>query len=65
MARSAPKAVEMVRKIRDEHAAALEGKSPDEVLAFYRKAGDAARRGAKRRAAARTRSEAPSRRSRR
>ncbi len=35
-------AVELVRKIRDEQAALLEGKSPEEVIDFFRKAGRAA-----------------------
>ncbi len=43
------KAVEMVRRIRDEQARLLEGKSPAEIIAFFRKAGEAARRDAKRR----------------
>jgi hypothetical protein len=43
------KAVEMVRRIRDEQARLLEGKSPAEIIAFFRKAGEAARREAKRR----------------
>jgi len=30
-------AVRMVREIRDRHAAALKGKSADEVAAFYNK----------------------------
>ena len=43
------KAVEMVRRIRDEQAQLLEGKSPAEIVAFFRKGGEAARREAKRR----------------
>ncbi len=35
------KAVEMVRKIRDEQAALLAGKSKQEVIAFFQKAGKA------------------------
>ena len=46
------KAVEMVRRIRDEQARLLEGKSGAEIIAFFRKAGEAARREAKRRQAA-------------
>jgi len=46
------KAVEMVRRIRDEQARFLEGKSPAEIIAFFRKAGEAARREAKKRQAA-------------
>lgn len=37
------RAVEMVRRIRDELARELAGKSEAEIIAFYRKAGDAAR----------------------
>jgi hypothetical protein len=33
----------MVRQIRDELARELAGKSEAEIIAFYRKAGDAAR----------------------
>ena len=40
-------AVEMVRRIRDEQARLLEGKSDAELIAFFKKAGDAARRKAK------------------
>jgi hypothetical protein len=46
------RAVEMVRRIRDEQAAALAGKSEAEVLEFFRKAGEAARDDARKRAAA-------------
>ncbi len=35
-------AVEMVRRIRDRHARILKGKTPTEVIAFYRAAGEAA-----------------------
>lgn len=42
-------AVEMVRRIRDEQARLLEGKSDAEIIAFFKKAGDAARREAKKR----------------
>ena len=42
------RAVEMVRRIRDELAQELAGKSDAEIIAFYRKAGDAARESAKR-----------------
>ena len=41
--------VEMVRHIRDEMAARLEGKSHAEIIAFFKKAGDVARKEAKRR----------------
>ena len=36
------KAVEMVRHIRDEQAQKLKGKSKAEIIAFFRKAGEAA-----------------------
>jgi hypothetical protein len=36
------RAVEMTRKIRDRHARRLSGKTAEEVVAFYRAAGDAA-----------------------
>jgi|GEM_PF-802294 len=49
------KAVEMVRQIRDEQARSLEGKSDAEIIAFFRKAGDAARREAKKRQSTPTR----------
>ena len=42
------KAVEMVRRIRDEQAQLLAGKSEAEIIAFFRKAGEAARQEAKR-----------------
>jgi hypothetical protein len=41
------RAVEMVRRIRDELARELADKSDAESIAFYRKAGDAARASAK------------------
>ena len=37
------RAVEMVRRIRDDLARELAGKSEAEIIAFYRKAGEAAR----------------------
>lgn len=43
-------AVEMVRHIRDEQARLLEGKSGEEIIAFFRRAGKAARQKAKRHA---------------
>jgi hypothetical protein len=46
------KAVEMVRRIRDEQAQMLAGKSEAEIIAFFRKAGEAARQEAKQRDAA-------------
>lgn len=49
MAETKPiQAVEMVRHIRDELARELAGKSDAEIIAFYRRAGDAARESAKR-----------------
>jgi hypothetical protein len=41
------KAVEMVRRIRDEQAQMLAGRSNAEIIAFFRKAGEAAREEAK------------------
>ena len=46
------RAVEMVRQIRDELARELAGKSEAEIIAFYSKAGNAAREAAKRGASA-------------
>jgi hypothetical protein len=43
------RSVEMVRHIRDEMAASLEGMSRAEIIAFFKKAGDVARKEAKRR----------------
>ena len=43
MAKRELRAVEMVRKIRDELGAKLEGKSDDEIIEFLHKAGSAAR----------------------
>lgn len=40
-------AVDFVRKVRDEQAAALEGKSPQEVIGFFAAAAKAAARAAK------------------
>lgn len=53
MERNDIRAVELVRHIRDEQAALLAGKSEVEVLEFFRKAGEAAREDAQRRAAGR------------
>jgi len=39
----------MTRKIRDRHARRLAGKTPEEVIAFYRAAGQAAMDAARRR----------------
>ncbi len=46
-------AVELVRRIRDEQAQMLAGRSRAEIMAFFRKAGEAAREDAKQRRAAR------------
>ena len=43
------RAVEMVRKIRDRQARRLAGKSPEEIIAFYRAAGEEAMQDAERR----------------
>lgn len=51
------RAVEMVRRIRDELARELAGKSDVEIIAFYRKAGDAARESVKRGQPSNTRME--------
>jgi len=51
------KAVEMVRRIRDEQARLLAGKSDTEIIEFFRKAGEAARRKAKKAATSRRRSQ--------
>ena len=40
------RAVEMVRQIRDDLARELAGKSSDEIIAFFNRAGDTARAGA-------------------
>ncbi len=45
------KAVDMVRHIRDEQAKMLEGKSNAEIIAFFQKAGEAARQETERRRA--------------
>jgi len=37
-------AVELVRRIRDEQAKLLQGKSDQEIIEFFRKAGEAAKR---------------------
>jgi hypothetical protein len=50
------KAVEMVRRIRDKQARLLKGKSEGESIAFFRKAGEAARRQGKKRQPASSRS---------
>jgi hypothetical protein len=40
------RAVELVRRIRDEQAQQLAGKSSEEIIAFFRRAGDEARKAA-------------------
>ena len=45
------KAVEMVRRIRDEQGQMLAGKSSQEIIDFFSKAGEAARKCAKRKQA--------------
>lgn len=40
------RAVEMARKIRDRQSRRLAAKSPDEIITFYRAAGEAAMRDA-------------------
>lgn len=42
--KSEVRAVEMVRRIRDNQAETLAGKSDAEVIEFYRRAGERARR---------------------
>ena len=49
------RAVDMVRKIRDRHARRLGRKSPEEIIAFYRAAGEAAMQDAERRSKLRRR----------
>jgi hypothetical protein len=43
------RAVELVRRIRDEQAQELAGKSNEEIIAFFRKAGAEARKSAQER----------------
>ncbi len=43
------RAIDMVRRIRDELARELAGKSETEIIAFYNRAGDAARTAAEKR----------------
>jgi len=45
------RAVELVRRIRDEQAGQLAGKSNEEIIAFFRRAGDEARKAVKNRPA--------------
>ena len=47
--------VEMVRKIRDRQARRLAGRTPEQVIAFYRVASDSAMRDAQQRAPTRRR----------
>ncbi|HEY6358107.1 MAG TPA: hypothetical protein VIX35_07675 [Vicinamibacterales bacterium] len=47
--------VEMVRKIRDRQVRRLAGKTPEQIVAFYRTAGEAAMRDAQQRARTRRR----------
>jgi hypothetical protein len=47
MAKTKIRAVELVRKIRDRQAKQLVGKSAAEIIAFYRRAGQAALNAAK------------------
>ena len=49
------RAVELTRTIRDRHARRLAGKTPQEVIAFYRAAGKAAVGDARQRAKTRRR----------
>jgi hypothetical protein len=49
------RAVEMVRTIRDRQSRRLAGKSPEEVIAFYRAAGEAAMQDVERRSKPRRR----------
>ena len=53
----APKirAVDLVRTIRDRQSRRLAGKSPEEIIAFYRAAGEAAMQDAQRRSKLRRR----------
>ena len=49
------RAVEMVRTIRDRQSRRLAGKSPRDIIAFYRAAGEAAMQEAQRRSKLRRR----------
>ncbi len=53
------KAVDMVRRIRDEQAQILAGKSTADIIAFFREAGQAARQKAVSRQAAQSHSPPP------
>ena len=50
------KAVDMVRRIRDEQAQMLAGKSKSEIMAFFKIAGEAVRKKVKSRQSARSQS---------
>ncbi len=43
------RAVELVRQIRDKQAAALSGKSTEEIIAFFHRAAEVAREDARKR----------------
>ena len=45
------RAVELVRRIRDKQAQQLAGKSNEEIIAFFRRAGDEARKAVRNRPA--------------
>ena len=49
------RAVEMVRRIRDRQARTLERKTPAEIIAFFREAGEAAMEDVRQRSKARRR----------
>ncbi len=51
------KAVDMVRRIRDEQAQMLAGKSKSEIMAFFKNAGEAARQKAKSRQSTQSQSQ--------
>jgi hypothetical protein len=60
-------AIEVVRRIRDQHAEMLEGKSTEEILEFFRKAGERFRKRprGRRRVTSRKRSQQSARKARR
>lgn len=49
------RAVELVRRIRDDQARQLAGKSDEEIIAFFRRAGEAALQAAQERLSGKTR----------
>jgi len=51
------KAVDMVRSIRDQQAQMLKGKSKDEIIDFFRRAGETARNEAEEKRSAHSRLE--------